>query len=157
MVRRVTARGVIVHNGKLFCVKQRNSAGQVVDYWCTPGGGLDIGEPIITGLVREMIEETGIKPKIGNLVLIQQFIDSKGREQLEFFFHVTNSEDYLNINLKNTSHGKHEIDDFAFVDAKTTHILPVSLKEIDFGSLNTLQKPLIINEIPKDAPTEPEN
>lgn len=157
MIRRVTTRGVIAHEGKIFCVKQRNSAGQVVDYWCTPGGGLDAGEPIITGLIREMIEETGVNPVVGNLLLIQQFIDSKGREQLELFFHITNSQDYLNINLSDTSHGEAEIDEFAFVNPATTHILPKILKEIDLNNVGKIDKPIIINEIPPGTATTPEN
>ncbi len=156
MIRKVKVRGVIVKDGKLFCVKHISHEGRVLEHWSTPGGGLDIGEPLISGLIREMIEETGVKPVIGNLLLIQQFVDSKNREQLVMFFHITNAEDYQNVNLSDTTHGVKEIHDFGFVDPKTTNILPKILKEMDINNIDKIKKPLIINEIPKGTATKPE-
>jgi uncharacterized protein with ACT and thioredoxin-like domain len=51
-----------------------------------------------------MIEETGIAPKIGKLLFIQQFDDGE-KEHLEFFFHIENVEDYEIVDLEATSHG----------------------------------------------------
>ena len=73
------------------------------------------------------VEETGIKPVVGNLLYIQQFTHGD-KEYLEFFFHVTNSEDYLDIDLTKTTHGMEEIEEIGFVDPATTHILPEFLK-----------------------------
>lgn len=92
-------------------------------WWCLPGGGLDEGEALLPGLEREMIEETGVKPQIGRLLYVQQFADDRA-EYLEFFFHVTNSQDYLNIDLANTTHGADEIAEIAFVDPATCKVLP---------------------------------
>ena len=87
--RRVNLRAVIFKDGKLFCQRLKNSHTlHDSDFWCTPGGGIDFGESLYEGLTREMIEETGVKPVIGNILFIQQFMDGE-REQLEFFFHVT--------------------------------------------------------------------
>ena len=153
MIRKVKVRGVIAKDGKLFCVKHIGHDGKVVEHWSTPGGGLDIGESLITGLMREMVEETGVKPVIGNLLLIQQFFDSKDREQMEFFFHITNTDDYADVKLSGTSHGEIEIDDFGFKDPVTTHILPKILREIDLNNIDKILKPIIFNEIP--AGTKP--
>ena len=55
-----------------------------------------MGEGLLDGLRREMIEETGVKPEIGKLLFIQQFAESGEQsahgpnEQLEFFFLITN-------------------------------------------------------------------
>ena len=142
MKRRVNVRGVIVNDkGELFCQRltARNSDGR--DFWCTPGGGLDLGEEITDGLKREMIEETGISPEIGSLLFIQQFAESGENsahgpnEQLEFFFHITNWQDYETINLEATSHGVAEIAECGFVDPKTTHVLPAKLREIDVAAV----------------------
>lgn len=149
MIRRVTTRGVIISDDKIFCVVICNSQGEKVDFWCTPGGGLDIGEPITTGLQREMTEELGVVPDIGNLLLVQQFIDTKGREQLELFFHVKNADDYKDIDLHSTSHGHAEIGEYGFIDPKSHNILPSILKEIDLTDLiNGKISPIICNEIP---------
>lgn len=144
MIRRVCTRGIILKNNKIFAVRQKNSAGQEVDYWCTPGGGLDVGEPILEGLKREFIEETGVKPSIGRLLIVQQFIDSKGREQLELFFEILNVDDFDNIDLSQTTHGEIELAEFGFVDPKHTHIKPSILSNID---LNNIDQTLIIDEL----------
>lgn len=96
-------------------------------YWCLPGGGLDEGEALIAGIEREMVEETGIKPEVGNLLYVQQFTHGE-KDYLEFFFHITNSEDYLHIALAETTHGMEEIEEIKFVDPATMHILPEFLK-----------------------------
>ncbi len=138
MKRRVNVRGIIINDkGELFCQRltARNEDGR--NFWCTPGGGLDPLESLTDGLRREMIEETGVEPVIGSLLFIQQFAESGENsahgpnEQLEFFFYITNWQDYETINLEATSHGVAEIAECGFVDLKTTHILPAKLREMD--------------------------
>lgn len=87
------------------------------------GGGLDEGEALIDGIEREMLEETGIKPVVGSLLYIQQFTHGE-KDYLEFFFHITNNEDYLNIDLSKSTHGLEEIEEIGFIDPTGTKILP---------------------------------
>jgi hypothetical protein len=70
-----------------------------------------------------MIEETGIKPVIDDLLHVQQFVHNDV-DYLEFFFHITNSAYYLRIDLSKTTHGEKEIAEIGFVDPINTHILP---------------------------------
>ena len=130
-MRRVTVRGIIIKDGKLFAQRLNNEDGTMREYWCTPGGGLDDGESLHDGLAREMIEETGVKPVIGKLLFVQQYADDK-REYLEFFFEITNADDYERIDLHSTSHGAIEVADFGFIDVTKEAILPESLRSIDF-------------------------
>lgn len=142
--RRVNARGIIIKDGKLFCQKLINSHTiHTNEFWCTPGGGIDFGESLQEGLTREMVEETGVKPEIGNLLFIQQFMDGD-REQLEFFFHIKNTDDYEQINLEDTSHGAIEVAEYGFVNPKTTTILPKFLTEIDIEEVIANTSPLHI-------------
>jgi ADP-ribose pyrophosphatase YjhB (NUDIX family) len=139
MNRRVAVRPIIVHEGKLLCVrlnqyKKENTISS--DNWCTAGGGVDDGESITDALHREMLEETGIAPVIGNLLYFQQFIDNDV-EHLEFFFHVTNAEDYLNIDLGKTTHGVAEIAEIAFIDAAAHTVLPTFLSSERFIDLES--------------------
>ena len=142
MRRRVNVRGIIINDkGEIFCQRltARNSDGR--NFWCTPGGGLEMGESLLDGLRREMIEETGVEPEIGKLLLIEQFAESGEQsahgpnEQLEFFFLITNWQDYQHINLEQTSHGVEEVAECGFVDPKTTRILPSYLTEVDLDQL----------------------
>lgn len=128
MNRRVAVRGIIVDDsGKLLAVRLKKYAGRATDdandYWCTPGGGVDVGEPLLPALEREMVEELGVKPVIGNLLFVQQFVHND-TEQMEFFFHITNAADYLDVDLSKTTHGAIEIAQVDFVDPGQERVLP---------------------------------
>ncbi|HEU4966100.1 MAG TPA: NUDIX hydrolase [Candidatus Saccharimonadales bacterium] len=130
MIRKITVRGIVLHEGKLLCVRLKPYKDHLKrdnSYWCLPGGGLDEGEALIAGVEREMVEETGIKPVVGNLLYVQQFTHG-GKDYLEFFFHITNGEDYLHIDLSKTTYGQQEIEEIGFIDPTRTHVLPEFLK-----------------------------
>lgn len=139
--RRIAVRGIIFKDGKIFCQKlQDKTTGRVNGFWSTPGGGLDPGEGLIDGLRREMIEETGIAPKIGNLLFIQQFIQGE-KEHLEFFFHIKNVDDYETIDLTQTTHGLIEVVDMEFVDPAEGDVLPKFLQTVNVQEIVDQQKP----------------
>ncbi len=143
--RRVNVRGIIFKDGKLLAQQLTpGSDGIIRDYWCTPGGGVNIGESLHQGLHREMIEETGIAPKIGKLLFIQQFHDGT-KEQLELFFHIENANDYDAIDLSQTSHGEAEITRVDFIDPKMTNVLPAFLQTIDMEQYITSTLPVFVD------------
>ncbi len=146
--RHITVRGVIFRNGQLLAQQLKpDSLGNERDYWCTPGGGLDPGESLLDGLQREMIEETGIAPRIGKLLFIQQYEDSV-KEFIEFFYHIENHQDYETIDLAVASHGELEIKNVAFVTASEHEILPDFLQTLDIQHyIDTNQPVLTINNL----------
>lgn len=126
MIRRITVRGIVLHEGKLLCVRlkaYKEHLRRDNSYWCLPGGGLDDGEALIDGVKREMLEETGVEAQVGDLLYVQQFTHGE-KDYLEFFFHITNSHDYLNIDLANSTHGETEIEEIEFIDPETMRVLP---------------------------------
>lgn len=130
MTRRISVRGIVLHEGKLLCVRLkpykgslREGAEAATDYWCLPGGGLEDGEALVAGVTREMVEETGVNPVVGNLLYIQQFIHGE-KDYIEFFFHITNSQDYLDIDLSKSTHGAEEIAEIGFIDPAGLYVLP---------------------------------
>ena len=131
--RRVATRGIIYRDGKILVTKHKNDDGSETEHWATFGGGLDPQESLQDGLYREMIEETGIAPRIGKLLFIQQYAEKEDatKEHLEFFFLVENAEDYETIDLAATTHGALELVRSEFRDPKTSFILPAFLSEVD--------------------------
>lgn len=107
----VTVRALIVDQGELLMVKHRPEHG----YYALPGGKLEIGETLEDGLERELVEELNIKPEIGPLLFVNQWV---GREhhRVEFFFLINNGSDYRKADLAKASHG-FEIADLTFADA----------------------------------------
>ena len=86
---------------------------------------------------------------------MQQFYDGE-KEQLEFFFHITNSSNYAQIDLEATSHGDIEIDVCDFIDTAQEHILPAFLATVDIQQHIDNNEPVsFYSELP-DTPTEPQ-
>ena len=120
MTPRIKVRGLITHGNKAFLVRLENSP----DFWCIPGGGWEQGETLTDTLTREIIEELGITPKVGNLLYIQQFGGKGNYTPPEFIFHITNGQDFIHVDLEKTTHGKAEIREFGFFDPRTVPFLP---------------------------------
>ncbi|HEU4830765.1 MAG TPA: hypothetical protein VFS65_01170, partial [Candidatus Saccharimonadales bacterium] len=81
---------------------------------------------------REMLEETGITPVIGRLLFVQQFSSpTKGGEQIEFFFHIENTDDYTDIDISKTTHGAIETTNIEFIAPSERRILPAFLQSIN--------------------------
>jgi 8-oxo-dGTP pyrophosphatase MutT (NUDIX family) len=122
---RIRVRAIIECDSKYLFVRNKTSK----DFWCLPGGGVEEGEDIVSALKRELVEETGIKPIVGDLLYVHQIGSKIGFGAPEFFFYVENGNDYLNIDLLNTSHGELEIAEISFRNPKDTELLPSFLKQ----------------------------
>jgi ADP-ribose pyrophosphatase YjhB (NUDIX family) len=107
----VRARAVILHEGKLLVVRHAHDDSFVA----LPGGHLEWGENIKECLQREIVEELGIKPEIGQLLYINNFI-SGYVQSVEFFFEVTNSDQYVNLENLERTHA-HELAEVHWVES----------------------------------------
>ncbi len=136
-MRRIAVRAVVVHQGQMLLVRlKKKNSNEPVDFWCTPGGGLDDNESLHAGLRRELVEELGVEPQIGKLLFVQQYRVGD-KEYLEFFFEVTNTSDYLHIDLAATTHGQQEICELGFRDPSSLRVLPEFLQEVTTGMPDT--------------------
>ena len=145
--RRVNTRAIIYKDGKILAVKHRGKNGEASSYWALPGGGLDPLESLEDGLRREITEELGVTASVGRLLFGQQLKSSRaGRdEELEFFYHVTNAEDFSNIDLSKTSHG-FELAAAEFIDPRTEYILPKFLSEVNIEQYVESVQPVFIKD-----------
>ncbi len=65
---RKAARAIVIHNHNILLMK-RNKFG--LQFYCLPGGGIDMGETADQAVVREIKEETSLKVANPRLVYIE--------------------------------------------------------------------------------------
>ncbi len=66
-VFRPSAYGFIVKNSQIITLTNKSNG----KLWF-PGGGIEVGEKLEDGLIREVLEETGLKIEINKLVLVKE-------------------------------------------------------------------------------------
>lgn len=144
--RRIGVRAIVYKDNKILAVKHRTKDGGEADFWAIPGGGLDLDESLIKGVAREMVEETGISPQIGKLLFIQQYPSTRTdcSEELEFFFQVTNADDYAAVDLTTTTHGVAEIARIEFIDPTTENVLPRFIRDVPIAEYINSDMPVYI-------------
>lgn len=150
--RRINVRAIIWKDGKLLAVKHKSKDGSESDYWALPGGGLDPVETLEDGVRRELQEELGVTARVGRLLLGQQLLSTRSGydEELEFFFHITNPDDFASIDLTGTTHGAVELARCEFIDPVTEYILPEFLSDIDLEEYVSNVKPVTFANYLKD-------
>src|SRR5213596_3817001 len=58
--------GVIVDQGRTMLIRRGNEP--LLGQWSIPGGTLELGESLQEGVVRELLEETGIEVRVLDLI-----------------------------------------------------------------------------------------
>jgi 8-oxo-dGTP diphosphatase len=62
---RLTADGILIHEQEILLVKRKNDPFKGV--WALPGGFIEYGETTESAVIREVLEETGIRAQIRSL------------------------------------------------------------------------------------------
>ncbi len=75
---------IVVADGKVVLVRRRHEP--LAGRWSLPGGLLELGEAVTTGVVREVKEETGLDVEVGPIVEVVDRIhrDAEGRVQYHY-------------------------------------------------------------------------
>jgi 8-oxo-dGTP pyrophosphatase MutT (NUDIX family) len=120
-MRRVRVRALIEHEGKLLFVQHPHHPDGT---WALPGGGVEEGELLADAMKRELVEELGIVPELGSVRYIHQLFLANGNESLEFFFEITNGNQFQKIELDKTTHGEKEIRAVSFINPSQHIVLP---------------------------------
>lgn len=78
----VAAKALIVNNGKVLLLREAAyDEGTNVGKWGVPGGRIHDDEPILKGLDREVMEESGLTIKLGSVIgTIENFPVIKGEK-----------------------------------------------------------------------------
>jgi len=123
---------VTIKDGKVLLV---NSKYGKEEYYLFPGGGVEFDETVTEGAVRETLEETGIKVKIGKLLHVNEFIykNDWSKRSIAFFFLATPQEKFT----KNISNDGGKIKQIKWVNIsglKDLDIRPKILADILINS-----------------------
>ena len=77
--------GILEHNGKYLVVKMNDN-----NFYCLPGGHVELGEDTGAAVLREMHEELGFEVKIDRLIAINQNFfngnDGKAFHEIGFYY-----------------------------------------------------------------------
>jgi ADP-ribose pyrophosphatase YjhB (NUDIX family) len=96
-----------------------------------PGGHLEVGEDVRTAISRELIEELGVVPVVGDVLYIHSFTDSQNRHSVEFIFQIENGHEYINCETLVRSHAA-ELHSIEFVSpTEAVTLLPIGVR-VDF-------------------------
>ena len=75
---------VIVEAGKVVLVKRRYEP--LAGRWSLPGGTLEVGETLETGVAREMREETGLDVEVGPMIEVFDRIILDAERRVRYHF-----------------------------------------------------------------------
>lgn len=82
--------GVVISNGRALLVKRGGPP--LEGQWSIPGGMLEVGETLLEGVRRELLEETGVEVRVGELIEVFERINLDGDGKARYHFVVL---DYL--------------------------------------------------------------
>ena len=75
IIQNVAMKAVIAHEGKILLLKEscKHDTNVQADRYQFPGGRLELGEPFLDGLRREVMEETGMEIGVGKPLFVGEW------------------------------------------------------------------------------------
>lgn len=107
--------GVLIENGAALLI--RRGTEPLLGQWSIPGGTLEVGETLVEGVARELLEETGLTVRVLDLIEVFERISpqdatvSRGGNRPRFHFVIV---DYLCERISGTPRAGGDARDFAF-------------------------------------------
>lgn len=111
MEYKIRCRGIILDGDKLLVVRLKEAHNR----YCLPGGKCEMGEMLDEVIMRELEEELWVQPEIAGIAMIQELIFTGWSHNIDFFYRVSNTEDYYDVDRINSSHA-HELAEVRWID-----------------------------------------
>lgn len=106
MNKGIIVHSLIINNGKLLILKRAKNTHEG-GLWDLPGGTLEDGEDLLDGVIREILEETGLKIENLGLFYHKSNIDVKKNKQfITIIFIAKLNHDNLTININANEHSQ---------------------------------------------------
>ena len=81
---RVAAGAVVIHQGKALLVLRNKAPAK--DMWAVPGGSVNLGETLQAAAEREVLEETGLHIKAGEVIYTFEAIEHDKNGRVKFHY-----------------------------------------------------------------------
>jgi 8-oxo-dGTP diphosphatase len=104
--------GVVILQGRALLI--RRGGPPLQGQWSIPGGMLEVGETLIEGVRRELIEETGVEVKVGKLIEVFERINLDTAGKTRYHFVIL---DYLCEAIRGEARAGSDVTDVAWVAA----------------------------------------
>jgi 8-oxo-dGTP diphosphatase len=101
--------GVVISNGRTLLI--RRGGPPLQGQWSIPGGMLEVGETLLEGVRRELLEETGIEVRVLDLIEVFERINLDGAGDVRYHFVVL---DYLCDAVRGEAHAGSDVVDVAW-------------------------------------------
>ena len=108
--------GVVIDQGRTMLIRRGNEP--LLGQWSIPGGTLELGESLQEGVVRELLEETGIEVRVLDLIEVFDRVfpedgatGAEGKRKPRFHFVIA---DYLCERLGGEPRAGSDVTDVAF-------------------------------------------
>lgn len=101
--------GVVIHNARALLI--RRGRAPLEGEWSIPGGMLEIGETLLEGVQRELLEETAIEVKVLDLIEVFERVTRDEAGQLKYHFVIL---DYLCEAVRGDAQAGSDVTDVAW-------------------------------------------
>jgi len=101
--------GVVISDGRALLI--RRGGPPLEGQWSIPGGMLEVGETLIEGVRRELLEETGIEVRVLDLIEVFERINLDGSGKVRYHFVVL---DYLCEAIRGEARAGSDVTDVAW-------------------------------------------
>jgi len=101
--------GVVISGGRALLI--RRGGPPLEGQWSIPGGMLEVGETLLEGVKRELLEETGVEARVGELIEVFERINLDPGGKARYHFIVL---DYLCEALRGEARAGSDVIDVAW-------------------------------------------
>jgi ADP-ribose pyrophosphatase YjhB (NUDIX family) len=76
--------GVVFNNDHVLLVRRGKEPGY--GKWSIPGGAIELGETLKEGLLREIMEETGLQVEVGGMVEVVEWVNRDENHRIKYHY-----------------------------------------------------------------------
>lgn len=100
----VAIKAVITHGNRLLIIKRSGYDDISAGTWEFPGGKINFGETLHECLTREVMEETGLKIKVGDVLYTSTFCTGESRQVIVITYLCESKTDKIKLSFEHSDY-----------------------------------------------------